>query len=181
MKVFDFDNTIYDGESVVDFFLFAMKKKHELIKYLPLMIYTATLYKIGILSIDKLYELSSKMSNVIIKNKEDAEAFIREFWNGNQTKLKKEYLSIISEKDVIISASPRMLLEGIQDKLKTKNVICSEFNIETGKFEFLCFGPNKLIAFKKRFPNATIDEFYTDSKNDKPLMTISKNVHIVKK
>lgn len=89
MKVFDFDNTIYDGESVVDFFLFAMKKKHELIKYLPLMIYTATLYKIGILSIDKLYELSSKMSNVIIKNKEDAEVFIREFWNGNQTKLKK--------------------------------------------------------------------------------------------
>lgn len=181
MKVFDFDNTIYDGESIVDFFLFSMKRKKELLKYLPLMFYTASLYKLGILSIDKLCELASKMSSVIIKNKDDAEQFIKDFWSINRKKLKVNILEKINENDVIISASPRMILDGIKNELKTANIICSEFSVETGRFEFLCFGENKVEAFKKKFPDVVIDELYTDSKSDMPLMKISKKVYMIKK
>ena len=53
--------------------------------------------------------------------------------------------------------------------------------IETGKLEFLCFRENKVKAFKERYPNAVVEEFYTDSYNDKPLMEISKKTYLVKK
>ena len=35
MQAFDFDNTIYKGESAFDFALFVMRKKISLIRYLP--------------------------------------------------------------------------------------------------------------------------------------------------
>ena len=38
MNVFDFDNTIYDGESAIDFFLYYLKKDPKLIRYLPSII-----------------------------------------------------------------------------------------------------------------------------------------------
>ena len=53
MRVFDFDNTIYDGESVFDFFLFCVKEKKSLVKYAPIVVYTTLMYELGFLSIDK--------------------------------------------------------------------------------------------------------------------------------
>jgi hypothetical protein len=38
----------------------------------------------------------------------------------------------------------------------------------------------KVKAFFEAYPNAEIDDLYTDSFNDKPLMDISKNVYLVK-
>lgn len=181
MNVYDFDNTIYDGESVVDFFLFCMIKKKSLIFYLPLVIYTTILYKLNLLPINKLYELASKMSSVVINNKENASLFIKEFWNKNECKLKKEFLKKIRGDDVIITASPRLLIEGITDKLNTNNIICSEFNLETGKFEFICFRENKAKAFIEKYPTVVIEEFYTDSLSDVSLMKKAKKSYLVKK
>ena len=71
MNVFDFDNTIYNGESTIDFFLFCLKKQKELCIYIPLVIHTATLYKLRLLPIDKIYELANNMTSLIINNKEN--------------------------------------------------------------------------------------------------------------
>lgn len=181
MRVFDFDNTIYDGESVFDFFLFCVKEKKSLVKYAPIVIYTTLMYELGFLSIDKLCELASRMSKVIIDNKDNAESLIEKFWKTHVKNLKLDYLEQLREDDVIITASPSILIDGIKDKLNTKNIICSEICIETGKLEFLCFRENKVKAFKERYPNAVVEEFYTDSYNDKPLMEISKKTYLVKK
>lgn len=180
MNVYDFDNTIYDGESLVDFFIFCIMKKKSLIIYLPLIVYTAILYKLNSLPIDKLYRLASKMSSVVINNKQNADLFIKEFWNKNEVKLKSYYLDKLKATDIIITASPRLLIEGITDKLKTKNIICSEFNLETGKFEFIWFRENKVVGLKNQYPDAIINEFYTDSLNDIPLMKLAKKVYLVK-
>ncbi len=181
MNVYDFDNTIYDGESLVDFFLFCVKKKKRLILYLPLVIYTAILYKLRLLPIEKLYKLAGKMSSVVVNNKENAEIFVKEFWAKNASKLKPYYLSKLKTDDVIITASPRILIEGILDKLNTSNIICSELNLETGTFDFVCFKENKVLAFKEKYPNGIINEFYTDSLNDMPLIELSKKSYLVKK
>lgn len=34
-NLYDFDKTIYDGDSSVDFFLYTLAKKWSLIKYIP--------------------------------------------------------------------------------------------------------------------------------------------------
>lgn len=181
MNIFDFDNTIYDGESLVDFFCFCIMKKKSLSLYLPIVTYTAILYKLNLLSIDKLYKLASKMSAAVINNKENADLFVKEFWNKNEHKLRKFYLDKIDNNDIVITASPRILIKGITDKLKTRNIICSEFNLETGKFEFICLGENKVIALRKQYPDVTINEFYTDSLSDIPLMNLAKKSYLVKR
>lgn len=181
MNVYDFDNTIYDGESLVDFFLFCLTKKKFLSLYLPLASYLVVLYKLNLLPIEDVYNIASRMSSLVIRNKECADSFIKEFWEKNSHKLKNYFLDKIHSTDIIITASPRILIEPIIDRLKTNNIICSEFNLETGEFEFVCFRENKVIAFNELYPNAVIDEFYTDSFNDLPLMRLANKAYLVKR
>ena len=39
INVYDFDKTIYNGDSTIDFYLFCLKKKFSIILLLPLQIY----------------------------------------------------------------------------------------------------------------------------------------------
>lgn len=38
LNVFDFDDTIYKGDSSIDFYLFCLKENVRLIRYLPIQI-----------------------------------------------------------------------------------------------------------------------------------------------
>ena len=172
---------IYDGESLVDFFSFCIKKKKRLILKLPTVLYVAILYKLNRLSIEKLYYLVSKLSKVALNNKTNIDNFVNEFWVLDKHKLKKDFLDMINPEDIIITASPDILIKDIAQELKTKNIISSIFNTDTGKIEFLCFRENKVKVFKEKYPTAFIDEFYTDSYSDLPLMKIAKKTYLVKK
>ena len=181
MNVYDFDNTIYDGESVFDFFLFCLKKQKSLILYFPMLLKNLFRYKAGKLSIDELYEEAGKLTKVVIKNRENADEYISEFWSINSRKLKQEFLDKLKSDDVILTASPDILIKAISDKLKTDHIIGSRIDLETGKMEFACFRQNKITAFKESYPNAVIDEFYTDSLNDMPIAELADKAYLIKK
>ena len=136
MNVYDFDNTIYDGESVFDFFLFCVKKEKRLILYFPMLLKNLFRYKAGKLTIDGLYEEASKLTKEVIRNREHADAYISEFWSINSHKLKKEFLDKLKSDDVIITASPVILIKAISDQLKTENIIGSRIDLYTGRMEF---------------------------------------------
>ena len=44
MNVYDFDGTIYEGDSTVDFFLYALKNRPSVLRYLPKQICGFILY-----------------------------------------------------------------------------------------------------------------------------------------
>ena len=184
MNVYDFDNTIYDGESLYDFFIFSMKKKPKLIRYFPLILYTLIFYKLRMISIEKFYKLANKMSSVFqdFSDENVVDQFVEEFWQKNRHKLKPKYLEMLTDKDVIITGSPRMLISGIMNELAVlpSNIVCSELNLSTGCFDFICLRENKVSVFKEKFPNAVIDKFYTDSLNDIPMMKLAKCSYLVK-
>ena len=94
MKVYDFDNTIYNGESVVDFFLFILNKEKKLFVFLPMVSYIAILYKTGKLDIEQVYKLANTYSDTVIKYQDVANKYIEEFWKENIHKLKKDFLNI---------------------------------------------------------------------------------------
>ena len=87
MKVFDFDNTIYNGESSFDFALFMVKKKKSLIKYLPNFLYLLVLYKLCLLSPEDFVKRLEKFMGVFMENKEFTLKCIKEFWLLNIEKL----------------------------------------------------------------------------------------------
>ena len=174
MKVFDFDGTLYRGESVVDFFFFMLKRNPLLIFFLPILIPTTVKYKLGCLEIDDLRRKANRFSFGVRHYRKRAEKLIDKFWLTYEKRLNPRMISRLEPGDVIVSAAPRPLIEPIISRFKGVKLICSEFSLETGKFGFICMGENKLIAFRKQFgPDAKIDAFYSDSEYDVPLAEIA--------
>lgn len=180
MKVFDFDNTIYDGESSLDFFLFCLKRKKSLIRYMPETIIKVAKYKAGKITMDEVYAFCSKMLKVFLKNSDGIEKIVSQFWSENSKKLKQEILALLDNDSIIISASPRFLFDGIADKTGVQNIVCTEIDKKTQEIKFLCYGKNKVTVFDTLYPNAVIDEFYTDSVNDMPMIKKAKKAYMVK-
>ena len=44
MNVYDFDKTIYDGDSTIDFYFYCLKKHPKIILCLPIQLYAAVKY-----------------------------------------------------------------------------------------------------------------------------------------
>lgn len=52
-KVYDFDNTVYDGDSSIDFFLFSLKNHKSLIRFFPLQSIGFILMKLKLINKEK--------------------------------------------------------------------------------------------------------------------------------
>ena len=56
MNVFDFDGTIYQGDSSVDFFLYCIKQYPQTRKRLLVIVFHMLQYKLGILKVKQFKE-----------------------------------------------------------------------------------------------------------------------------
>ena len=181
MKVFDFDNTLYDGESLVDFFEFLCDKKEELKKYKRLVKFTLKLYEMNLLPMSFLRKQFEKHKKDINYSTDNIDKYINEFWDSHKQKLNYDLINKINKEDLIITATIDVLLKPIRKELKTENIISSIANIETKNIDFICYKENKVLKYKELYKDQLIDELYTDSYADKPLMEISKKVILIDK
>lgn len=177
MNVYDFDKTIYDGDSTIDFFLFSLKKDVRLLRFFPTQLYAFLLYKLKIIS---KTEFKSRFFSFLkgIDNKEENLHF---FWLTHSKKIKEWYYEKQKSDDIIISASPYFLLKPICKQLNIKHLIASKVCLESGVFEKNCYGEEKALRFFEKFPDGKIDNFYSDSYSDLPLAKISEFSFLVKK
>ena len=111
MNVYDFDNTIYDGESSVDFFMFCLKKRPKLIKYIFVVFFNLAKYKLCLISKQELLKLAEKNLFGILDICPDYEKLAESFWDKSMNKIKPLYLDNKRKDDVIISASFDFLLK----------------------------------------------------------------------
>ena len=58
VNVYDFDGTIYDGDSTIDFYLFCLKKKNSICRYLVKQVFYMFLYLIKVVDKTKMKEFS---------------------------------------------------------------------------------------------------------------------------
>lgn len=181
MRVFDFDNTLYNGESSVDFAIFMIKSNYKIIFWLPRIFWNLLLYKLCIIKKDKMENTINKFIKRFFSNKSEINKLVLEFWKVNEKKLYFDIISDIKEEDIIISACPDFILNKIINKLGTANFICSKVDIDKKKVIYLNFGDNKVKKYKEIYGNKIIDSFYTDSYNDKAMMDISLKVFLVRK
>lgn len=180
MNVFDFDNTIYDGESVVDFFLYYCKKDKSLIKYIPTVAKALFEYKRGNITVEQaLSKYGKTVTDYYAANIGIGDEFKR-FWDTHMHKIKPFYKQVQSDDDLIISCSPEISLDIICARLGIKRYIGSVLDAKTGEITRLCFKENKVKAFFDEYPDTEIENFYTDSVNDLPLIDISQNAFLVK-
>jgi len=76
MNVYDFDNTIYDGESFIDLFIFLFKKDPSLVKYIPDVINGLYKYTKGTINAEEALEQYSDVVTDYYNSIEDFDALV---------------------------------------------------------------------------------------------------------
>ena len=175
MNVFDFDKTIYRSDSTKDFIFWCFRHRPKTIFYIPKIgFYSARYY---LFRIGTKTEFKEKMYSFLkaVRGEEDVERF----WSEKIGGIKPFYQKIHRDDDVIVSASPEFLLKPLEKILRI-HVIASKVDIHTGKYDGLnCYHAEKVKRFYDLYPDAQVDEFYSDSYSDEPLALLAKKAYIV--
>ncbi len=180
MRVFDFDNTIYDGESGMDIFLYFLKRDVKgVVKYAPKFMEGFMKYKRHSITIDDVKAEYGEILKEYCEKVEDMEGEFVKFWDLNMKNVKPFYYKIQNKDDIVVSACPMCLLKIACDRIGIKNIIATDLNFKTGEIKEVCYNENKVKMFREAYGDVEIDEFYSDSMSDKPMMDISKNVFLV--
>ena len=178
LYLYDWDGTIYDGDSSVDFLFYCIKKNKKLFWFFIKKIPYFLKYIFKLISTTEFKEEIFSF----LKTIKNIDSYVDDFWKQNKHKVKNFYLDKKHDKDIIISASPEFLLKPICEELGIKELIASDVNKKTGKFNRPnCRSNEKVIIFRKKYPKAIIMEMYSDSMHDKPLLELAKKSYVVKK
>ena len=176
MNVYDFDNTIYDGDSSFDFYLFVLRKRLYFIFLLPFQALGIVLYLFGIYPKERMKEAFFVFIRFI-----PVQEMVSRFWDRNRRKIKVWYLQQKQDTDVIISASPEFLLVPLVCDYLNVALIASEIDTRTGKcIGKNCFGEEKVIRLYNIYPKSIIEFFYSDSLSDNPLAEKAQQSFMVK-
>ena len=176
VNVYDFDKTIFDGDSTQKFYLYLLKKQPQISVYLPKQFIYFIPFSLGIMEKTKFKEKFYSCFSIV----KDIDKEVEEFWKIHIKGIKKWYYEKQKDTDIIISASPEFLLTPICKKLGIKYLIASKVDNKTRKYTGLnCYGKEKVIRLNKEIPNIIIGEFYSDSFSDEPLAEIAKKSYIV--
>lgn len=178
--VYDFDGTIYDGDSTFDFIKFLIKKDKSIILHIPKMLLYLIKYKLKLIPKETMkevfFEIFNKFNNI--------DKLVSEFWKLNKKNIKSFWINKKSHKnDIIASASPYFLLEPIAKMYKIKDLFASPVDRNTGKYLGKnCHNVEKVKHINNKYPNCTILEMYSDDiKADKPLLDLAEKSYVVKK
>lgn len=177
MNIYDFDNTIYDGDSTADFYLFSLKRHKKIATLAPSLFGAVTKFYV----FKKGTKTDFKQVMYRFLRYCDIDRDIADFWETHQKNIKKFYIEQQQSDDVIISASPEFLLEPIIKKLNIKTLMASRVDKHSGIYDGInCHGKEKVRRFYEVFPDGKIDKFYSDSYSDTPLAEIADKAYIVK-
>lgn len=176
MNVYDMDKTIYNGDSTADFCLYCFTHHPKTLLYLPYILGVTVRYYV--LNIGTKTEFKGKLYRFL--KSVDTETEVEKFWDSHIRNMKAYYLEQKREDDVIVSASPEFLLKPLEKHLNI-HVIASKVSPTDGTpLSENCYYEEKVKRFREIYPDALIDDFYSDSYSDEPLAKLAKRAFIVK-
>ena len=178
VNMYDFDNTIYDGDSSVHFIKYCFKHKYIKLKDIGRIIDSSIKYFFGVIDIT---EFKEKLFGFLV-NISDIDKVVEEFWNEHYKNIKRFYLKKDHSKDIINSASPYFLLEPVCNKLGVMDLIASDVDKHSGKFRSRNNSKfNKVKNYNKKYKDYSVEESYSDNAfNDMFILDMAKKAYVVK-
>lgn len=185
MRVFDFDGTIYDGESLFDLYLYSARHDPKVFRYIAPVLRYAVKYKLGRATLEQMEYGVGKMTEGYLtelsrsKRVASVEQLVDDFWDRYYARIKPWYQP--ESDDVILTASFGLTVGKTCRRLGVRNLVASEVDVETMRVTYLNFNTNKARRFRELYgPDAVVDEFYTDSKFDQPMIDMARHAFMVK-
>lgn len=174
MNLYDFDNTIFKGDSSVKLI------KYSFLRH-PIML--------TISSFKALKELikGSSLGNIkselfsFVKKIPDLDSYINKFIVKNKKHIKKFYLERQKDNDVVISASFDFLIIPFCHSIGINNVIATKYDTKKGSIIGKnCKGEEKVKRFMEIYKNKVVLEAYSDSLSDEPMLKLAQKAYLVK-
>ncbi len=175
MNVYDFDNTIFDGDSSIKFIKYSFTKH-------PFKVILCLLKSMRNILVkeDKLGKIKSDIFG-FVKDINNLDEYVNIFVKKNMKHIKKFYLEKRKDNDLVISASFDFLIKAFCQELKI-DYIATLYDTKKGCIIGKnCKGQEKINRFKSLYKNALINESYSDSLSDEPLLNYAKVSYLVKK
>ena len=181
IDVYDFDGTIYDGDSTFDLAMFCLRRHPVLFKRMPhlfAVLFRLARGKIGLTAFKS--ELFGEISRVCSLDEE-----ARLFWQQEKTlkKIGAWFQSTPRDLPIIIaSASPEFELKYAVKVLGMDTLIGTRCDVATGQLMGKnCKGEEKLLRIGELLGDYEIRAMYTDSvKSDGPLLRCAREGYILK-
>jgi len=196
LVIYDFDKTIYNGDTGVEVLKTLLISSPKFIKYIPHLILSFLRY---IFKIDNSLTFKENLYLYLCTfTKEEWETFITKFWNKQKDKFYPAVIQQLQQdkKDGytigIISASPEILLYPIMDLLSADFLIGTIFTTTSYYLNNKIYGKNcknhekvnRLYSYiNDHYPNQSfiVHKMYSDSLHDLPLFQIAESQITVEK
>ena len=180
IDVYDFDGTIYDGDSTADFVLFSLRRHPAVLLGLPHV--AAAALKLAA----KRYNLTQFKTVLFgeMSRRFNLEAEAEAFWQSEKTRAKLGKWFDSTPRDlpiVIASASPEFELKHAAKILGVKTLIGTKCDMKTGALTGKnCKGAEKIARIREIIGEYEVRAMYTDdAKADGPLLAIAREKYIV--
>jgi len=195
LAIFDVDFTITKRETLIELFLFMLKKNPRFIVFIPRIIMTGLLYGIKIFDEKKSKEAFIKFISGI--DEKEMKLTVKDFYEKRLSKiLYKDAIDTIKKlksegyKIYLISASPEIYLEEFYNIKEVDMVIGTKIKVEKGKYKNSIEGKNNKgeekvkrlmevlqkqgieVDFKNSF-------MFSDSLADLPLFNLVGNPYLI--
>jgi len=176
MNVYDFDKTIYPGDSATDFFLYCARRRPAALLYLPGAGLTALCH----LGRPGLHGAVKERIYAFLHRLPDPAAEAKAFWDERFDRIYPWYLARRRQDDLVISASPSFLIGEACRRLGVRSV-GTEMDLATGRLlSPNCRGAEKVRRYRALYGDAPVEEFYSDSFADRPMMELAEKAFLVK-
>ena len=175
MNVYDFDKTVFDGDSEDYFFAWIYRDGK-----LPWnhFVYIVSEWLCAHKIISKT--LARTMMYRVLKKFDDIDGLLEAYWDEHEKYMLPWYAEVQREDDVIATGTPRFLMEPMMRRLHIKYLVATEMDKHTGAIDGLFLGADlKVPAFYRLFPDGKIDRFYSDTWSDHFLADIAKEAYVL--
>lgn len=177
MNAYDFDETIYDGDSTRDFYFFCLRHYPRVMLRWPMQLWHFLRFAAGFCTKTQFKEKFYSFFRHI----PDMDKAVSDFWDSHFSRIKDWYIQEKKADDVIISASPAFLLEIPCKKLGLLPPIASLVDPQTGAYTGEnCYGEEKPPRFRALYPEAKVEAFFSDSLSDTPMALLAEKSYIVR-
>ena len=175
MNGYDFDDTIYKGNSMCRFSIFCTLRLPYLILFTPVLLLAVFLRGLRILNKNRYLHLISLYVALV----PHAERFASKFWDRNMSRIKGWYLKERRDDDVVISASPHFLVAEACKRLGV-NCIATDLSPKNAKLNREhCYGKQKVVVYKEVYGDAPLATYYSDSLSDTPMFKFADKGYFV--
>ena len=176
MNIYDFDDTIYNGDTNRDILMYGFKKHPFLVlKALKKAKKLQNDYKRGVIEFERVKEA---MLSFIFEIK-NYPKFINDFVDSHMKNIKPWYLNRRTQNDIIISASYELWIMQFCKRLGIRYVIATKTDSDGKIIGKNCKGTEKLKRLASVIPNAVIVSAYSDSSCDIPILEAARTAYVV--